>query len=92
MEKINFFIDTRNKAQQNLQFNLNLDLFKLNLNCEEEKNILLEYENKNFNKVIEQCNNYLKKNCDHCWIEDLIDIGIDDYKYVTYCQYCEINK
>jgi len=92
MEKNFFFIDVKKSAQQNLQFNLNLDLFKLNLDWEEEKIILLEYENKNFSKVIELCNNYLEENCEHCWIEDLIDIGLDNYKYITYCQYCEISK
>lgn len=34
----------------------------------------------------------IRKNCDHVWVDDWIDLTPDRSKRIIYCQHCELNK
>ena len=51
------------------------------------KNILENLE-KDFDKV----NHFIRINCNHSWVTDLIDIDPDKSQTICYCKYCEISK
>ena len=44
------------------------------------------------NKVIETIESELYEKCHHEWVQEWIDISIDESKKVTYCMCCEITK
>ena len=46
----------------------------------------------NIEKVIETIENELFEKCEHEWIQEWIDISIDQSVKVTYCIHCEITK
>jgi hypothetical protein len=57
--------------------------------------ILEYYKNLNPNKenyknVLNNCRDYLKKNCCHVLVNDLIDIDPDKSEFIRYCNICKV--
>lgn len=53
------------------------------LNSLPEKNQSLEYK-----AIIESIKKYLNENCEHCIIEDDVDVGPESSKKIFYCETC----
>lgn len=45
-------------------------------------------QNAQYKKIVESIENYLKTNCQHKLIEDLIDTAPDSSKKIIYCEKC----
>lgn len=57
--------------------------------------ILEYYKNKNpdeenYKNVLNNCRDYLKKNCYHVLVNDLIDIDPDKSEFIRYCDICKV--
>lgn len=39
-----------------------------------------------------ECEKHIGELCDHKFVEDLIEIGPETSKYITYCEICETTK
>lgn len=70
--------DTSVNTNVNFQINDDLNNYKKKLN--------------DINLKIKIINNLLYITCNHNFVEDLIDITLDNSKTITYCTICECNK
>lgn len=57
--------------------------------------ILEYYKNMNpndekYKSVLNNCRDYLKKNCIHHLVNDLIDIDLDRCEFIRYCDICNV--
>ena len=43
-------------------------------------------------KLIDFCNSYIKALCNHEFINDNIDIDLDNSQTITYCRICELSE
>ena len=67
----------------------NLELQKLKQALEGSMNIDTPSTfNSTSNYLSKQVEGYLKKHCNHIYIEDIYDIGEDGFKKVCYCNKC----
>lgn len=44
----------------------------------------------NYKNVLNNCRDYLKKNCCHHFVNDLIDIDPDRSEFIRYCDICNV--
>jgi len=44
----------------------------------------------NYKIVLNNCRDYLKKNCCHNIVNDLIDIDLDRSEFIRYCNICNV--
>lgn len=42
--------------------------------------------------TVVEMNRWLLMNCDHEWMDDWVDVGIESIQKITYCVICEINR
>jgi hypothetical protein len=85
-------IDTYNEIMYNSSSNKNSTV---NPNVNFEINDDLNHYKKKLNDInfkIKIVNNFLYITCEHNFIEDAIDITLDNSKNITYCSICECNK
>lgn len=67
----------------------NLELQKLKQDLEGSMNIDTPSTfNSTSNYLSKQVEGYLKKHCNHNYIEDIYDVGEDGFKKVCYCNKC----
>lgn len=67
----------------------NLELQKLKQDLEDSMNIDTPSTfNSTSNYLSKQVGSYLKKHCNHNYIEDIYDIGEDGFKKICYCNKC----
>jgi len=67
----------------------NFELQKLKQDLEDSMNIDTPSTfNSTSNYLSKQVEGYLKKHCNHIYIEDIYDIGEDGFKKVCYCNKC----
>ena len=67
----------------------NLELQKLKQDLEDSMNIDTPLTfNSTSNYLSKQVEGYLKKYCNHNYIQDIYDIGEDGFKKVCYCNKC----
>lgn len=70
----------------------NLDLQKIKQDLETAKQIDTPATFGSTSKyILTQVENYLKKNCNHNYIEDFYDFGEDNCKKIIYCNKCYYN-
>jgi hypothetical protein len=72
----NYFIEDKDK--------INIELFLLS-----EQLTKLTHS---IHKISQNINNKMDYLCNHCWIEDLIDINENYSKTIVYCKYCNVSK
>jgi hypothetical protein len=99
---INYFLSSKKKLQKILSY---LNEIKLNyceikmeggesINYEYILDSIHEYENKirEHELIIEHLNQIICDNCQHNYVEDVIDINPDKSERITYCTICEYTK
>lgn len=52
---------------------------------------ILNPNEEDYKNVLNNCRDYLKKNCNHNLVNDVIDIDLDRRAYIRYCDICEIH-
>ena len=66
-------------------------IYKLKLFLEREVQFLHnELENKT--ELLTELITYCRENCQHEWINDMIDINPDKSQRIIYCQKCQLSK
>ena len=95
---INYFLSSKKKLQKILSY---LNEIKLTY-CEIDDGIndeyiteqIIEYEKKiiELDLTIEHLNQFICHNCEHTFVEDVIDITPDRSQNITYCTICEYTK
>jgi hypothetical protein len=101
-EKINFFLHKKRNLIKLLdKFNYIIEIYTSLLDkdcCSSESHYYInkvnfyEIEKKEIQNKIDDCNKNLHNCCCHQYIEDVIDIGIDNSRYIKYCIICEYNE
>jgi len=99
---INYFLSSKKKLQKVLS---HLNEIKLSyceiqiergdfINSEYIHDEIYEYEKKisELELIIENINQIILSNCEHTFVEDLIDITPDRSQHITYCTVCEYTK
>ena len=41
--------------------------------------------------TVTDMNQWLQGECDHEWVDDWVDVGVESIQKITYCAVCEIN-
>jgi hypothetical protein len=54
--------------------------------------IIFTNEKNKFLNLINICNSHIKKLCKHEFINDNIDIDLDNSQSITYCKLCELSE
>ena len=82
--------------------NANIDYFNsLPINNREIRNFMNKYNELNIGnhemymekkELLSEVRDYLYAHCSHEWIEDDIDIGVEDSLHVEYCKLCQVRK
>lgn len=99
---INYFLSAKKNLQKILSY---LNEIKLTyceiqiergdcINSEYLIDSIHEYENKihEHELIIEHLNQIIYENCEHEFLEDVIDINPDKSQHITYCKKCEYTK
>lgn len=60
--------------------------------CNNNINNLFSSKNEKIPEIIQDISNYLKKYCNHEWVNDDIDLHLDKTVHIYYCNYCGITK
>jgi hypothetical protein len=99
---INYFLSAKKNLQKILSFLKEIKLTYCEIQMERGDGInseylidnIYEYENKihEHELIIEQLNQLIYENCEHEFIEDVIDINPDKSQHITYCKNCEYTK
>jgi hypothetical protein len=96
---INYFLSSKKKLQKILSY---LNEIKLTyceirddgVNDEYITDQISEYETKitELDLTIEYLTQFICNNCEHTFVEDVIDITPDSSQNITYCTICEYTK
>ena len=99
---INYFLSTKKKLQRILAYlhEIKMTYYEIQmekndcLNCEYIEEQVNEYMKKinEHDLIIEQLNELIYSNCQHEFVEDIIDLSTDRSKQITYCRICEYTK
>lgn len=99
---INFFLSSKKKLQNILSYLNEIKLSYCEIQIESCHDISSEYiaeqineYEKKINEVeisIEHLNQIICSNCQHTFVEDVIDITPDRSQNITYCTICEYTK
>ena len=81
IDKINYMIETY-KTLRELDINEDYSMY---INFYDRQKIDI------YNKINE-CNKNLHKLCNHQFVEDVIDYGLDSSQYIKYCILCECQE
>jgi len=96
---INYFLSSKKKLQKILSYlneikltyceirddDINDEYITEQINDSEKKINQLEF-------TIEQLSRIIFSNCEHTFVEDVIDITLDRSQNITYCTICEYTK
>lgn len=89
--EINYFLSEKRKLTDVLVY---LNEIKI-IHCNNKNVIGLKNVNKEIDEINEtlfNLNKIIYLNCEHNFVDDLIDITPDTSKHVTYCTVCEYTK
>ncbi len=100
---VNFYLQMKKKYTSIERYLTNIiseydDLINLlndkNLDTEYLREFLEDYNNKKIEVLLlkKQINDYLLSCCDHEFVQDTVDSGLDTYYNIEYCIKCECNK
>jgi hypothetical protein len=60
--------------------------------CNSNINDIFSYKNEIIPNVIEDITKQVKSNCNHEWVNDDIDLHLDQTMHIYYCNYCGLTK
>ena len=99
---INYFLSSKKKLQKILSYLNEIKLTYCEIEIERNDDIndeyitdqIIEYEKKinELDLTIEHLNQFICHNCEHTFVEDVIDITPDRSQNITYCTICEYTK
>ncbi len=101
---INYFLSSKNKLHKILSYlhEIKLNYFEMEIKeengniitCDYIKNNIEEFEDKicEIELTIKYLNELIFNNCEHDFVEDLIDINPDKSQRIIYCKICEYTK
>jgi len=101
---INYFLSSKNKLQKILSYLNEIKLTYCEMEIKEENGniITCDYIQNNIEEIehkigeieltIEYLNELIFNNCEHTFVEDVIDITPDRSQNITYCTICEYTK
>ena len=99
---ITYFLSSKNKLQKILSYLNEIKLTYCEIQLERYDSInneyvteqVDEYEKKisELETTIEHLNQIILSNCEHSFVQDVIDITPDRSQQITYCSICEYTK
>jgi hypothetical protein len=99
---INYFLSSKKKLQKILSYLNEIKLTYCEIEMERDDGINDEYITEQVNEyekkileldlTIEYLNQFICHNCEHTFVEDVIDITPDRSQNITYCTICEYTK
>jgi hypothetical protein len=99
---INYFLSSKKKLQKILSYLNEIKLTYCEIEMERDDGINDEYITEQVNEyekkileldlTIEYLTKFICHNCEHTFVEDVIDITPDRSQNITYCTICEYTK